>query len=240
MEAVGFVCALGGRGTALRRGRGRAVVVCASSNDVRVRYSTSHAVDVDRVGSLGVVAGEAEDKLSAVHVVIGERESGEHVIGFAAEKPKVGTKLPLHEAMTVRKPEEVSDSNAATLSMLSLLVNGSLESAGIYDRNAVKGKKVVVLGGIDGGSSSFAVQLLRSWGASVTAVTTSNVYQTGAIGAKRIIDPRKTSFSEAVPDFNVVVDTLGTYAHRAERSLRLSGHLLTENLRVCIRWCPCR
>eukprot|EP00188_Purpureofilum_apyrenoidigerum_P004288 Plantae.Rhodophyta-Purpureofilum_apyrenoidigerum.ctg4763.p1 GENE.Plantae.Rhodophyta-Purpureofilum_apyrenoidigerum.ctg4763~~Plantae.Rhodophyta-Purpureofilum_apyrenoidigerum.ctg4763.p1 ORF type:complete len:472 (-),score=79.88 Plantae.Rhodophyta-Purpureofilum_apyrenoidigerum.ctg4763:586-2001(-) len=214
MEVTGFVGVLGwhnGATSRLWHGREcrRTMVVCASSDQVRVRYAASHAVEVDRVGSLGVVAGGSTDKLSAVHVVVGEREGGEQVVGFAAERPKVGAKLPLHEALTVKKPQEVSDANAATLSVLSLIVNGSLETVGVYDRNAVKGKKVVVLGGVDGGTSSFAVQLLSSWGASVTSVTTNNVYQTGAIGAKKIIDPRKVSFSEAVPDFNLVVDALG-------------------------------
>lgn len=78
------------------------------------------------------------------------------------------------------------------------------------DSSGVAFAQVIVIGGVDGGSSSFALQLLSSWGANVHAVTTSNQYNTTALGASKVIDPRKLSFSETWPDFDLVLDALGS------------------------------
>lgn len=48
-------------------------------------------------------------------------------------------------------------------------------------------------------------------------MTTSNAYKTASLGAVKTVDPRQKSFSETVPQFDYVIDTLGASQHSSNR-----------------------
>ena len=106
------------------------------------------------------------------------------------------------------KPKNVDFVGAASLPWVSCTVWSALvKRAGLNEGNAV-GKKVLVHGG-SGGVGSFAIQLLKAWGASVTTTcSTDNIEFVRQLGADVIVSYRQENFVEILRhDYDVVLDT---------------------------------
>lgn len=67
-----------------------------------------------------------------------------------------------------RKPKNLSHQEAASIPFAALTAHSALSTFGNLSRNNCDGKNVLVLGG-SGGVGAFAIQLLKLWGANVTA-----------------------------------------------------------------------
>lgn len=137
---------------------------------------------------------------------------GDHV--FAAVSPyRQGTYAQLvavHEGHVAFKPSNVDHKEAASLPWVACTTWSALvKNAGLNKYNT-RGKKVLVHGGT-GGVGSFAVQLLKAWGAEVTVTcSTQNVTLAHHLGADKAFDYTTGDFSSAFKGYDIVLDAAGS------------------------------
>jgi NADPH:quinone reductase-like Zn-dependent oxidoreductase/SAM-dependent methyltransferase len=100
------------------------------------------------------------------------------------------------------KPRNLTFEQAAALA-----VAGCTALQGLRDKGQVKAGQRVLVHGAGGGVGTFAVQIARSLGAQVTAVTsTGNVELLHSIGANEVIDYAKEDFTECGQTYDVLFD----------------------------------
>lgn len=103
------------------------------------------------------------------------------------------------------KPGSLSFEEAAAVPMAAVTALQGLRHHGPIDA----GQKVLINGG-SGGVGSFAVQIAKSFGAEVTAVTrTDNVELVRSLGADHVLDYMKTDFADGNDRFHLILDTVG-------------------------------
>lgn len=103
------------------------------------------------------------------------------------------------------KPGSLSFEEAAAVPMAAVTALQGLRHHGPIDAR----QKVLINGG-SGGVGSFAVQIAKSFGAEVTAVTrTDNVELVRSLGADHVLDYRKTDFADGNDRFDLILDTVG-------------------------------
>jgi NADPH:quinone reductase-like Zn-dependent oxidoreductase len=122
-----------------------------------------------------------------------------------------------------RKPANLTFEEAAAV---PLAANTAL--MGLRDVAKVQSGQRVLLNGASGGVGTFAVQLAKSFDASVTAVcSTRNVDLVRELGADHVIDYTQQDFTREGERFDVVFDLVGNHSLRAlRRALTPSGTLV--------------
>ncbi len=148
--------------------------------------------------------GEIVAKGSEVeNLQIGDEVYAAPPIGCYAEFVKV---KGAHAAL---KPRNISHAETASLPFIALTAWTALVTeAGLTPDNA-RGKKIVVPRAA-GGVGSFAVQLLKAWGAEVAAIcSTRNVALVERLGADVVIDYTRQDFRDYLHDYDVAIDLIG-------------------------------
>lgn len=86
----------------------------------------------------------------------------------------------------------------------------------------------ILINGASGGVGSFAVQIARSWGMRITAVTSPrNVEQARRLGAHHVVDYTRQDFVEAGVRYDVVLDLVGNRdLGELRRTVRAGGALV--------------
>jgi NADPH:quinone reductase-like Zn-dependent oxidoreductase len=86
----------------------------------------------------------------------------------------------------------------------------------------------VLINGASGGVGTFAIQLAKAFGASVTAVcSTRNAAQARTLGADRVIDYTRADFTRDASRYDIVVDLAGNRSLTdCRRALRPAGTLV--------------
>ena len=113
------------------------------------------------------------------------------------------------------KPEALSAGAAAAIPLAGLTALQALRDHGGFQR----GHNVLVLGA-SGGVGSFAVQIARALGATVTGVCSgANRELVMSLGARRVIDYRKENALEAGEKYNVIFDAVARYGFPKTRPL---------------------
>jgi NADPH:quinone reductase-like Zn-dependent oxidoreductase len=103
------------------------------------------------------------------------------------------------------KPRSLSFEEAAAVPMA-----GVTALQGLVHHGEVRRDESVLINGATGGVGSFAVQVAKSFGANVTAVTSGqNADLVRSLGADDVIDYTKTDFTQAGPRFDLILDTVG-------------------------------
>ena len=117
--------------------------------------------------------------------------------------------VPIAEDSVALKPTSLEHREAAAIPFVAVTVYTALvENVGLNESNA-RGKKVLVHGGT-GGVGSFAVQLLKAWGAEVTVTCSKeNIPLAHSLGADKAFDYKQGDFSKVLDGFDVVLDTIG-------------------------------
>ncbi len=107
------------------------------------------------------------------------------------------------------KPRNISHQEAASLPFVGLTTWTALvDNVGLKADNCA-GKKIVIPRAA-GGVGSFAVQLMKSWGAYVAAICSSrSVNLVKSLGADVVIDYKQEDFSEKLSDYDIAFDTVG-------------------------------
>jgi len=129
--------------------------------------------------------------------------------------------VSVEEDYVSRIPTKLSFTEAASLPWVACTVWSALvEGAGLTSSNAAN-KKVLVHGG-SGGVGSFAIQLLKAWGAKVTTTCSpSKVELVKSLNsADIIIDYTSQDFSQ-LRDYDLVLDTVGYTQNYEARSLKV-------------------
>lgn len=160
-------------------------------------------------GSLPLVLGrDVSGKIVAAGDDVRQFSLGDEV--YAA--PHIGCYaeyVVVNAAHAALKPRNLNHVEAASLPFVALTTWTALvDHAGLSPGNA-QGLRVVIPRAA-GGVGSFAVQLLKAWGAHVSAIcSTRNVELVRALGADVVIDYTREDFSAVLHDQDLVLDTIG-------------------------------
>jgi len=101
------------------------------------------------------------------------------------------------------KPANVSFEAAATTGIAAFTALQALRDTG-----QVRAGTTVLINGAGGGVGTFAIQIAKSLGAEVTAVTSQgNVEMVRAAGADHVLDYAKEDFAAGGRTFDVILDT---------------------------------
>lgn len=167
-------------------------------------YGADIAGVVEAVGS-GVKAYCPGDKVAA-------DISGCGLGGFAEY-------VAVPDSVLVKIPESVSFEDAAALPVAAETAIQALRDKG----NVQAGQRVLIVGA-GGGVGTYAVQLAKHFGADVTAVCGPNNAQlVSSIGADRVIDYTKESFTSQKSRYDVVIAVNGGYTLSSYKSVLKDG-----------------
>jgi len=123
----------------------------------------------------------------------------------------------------MQKPSRLTFEQAA-------VVPGSATTAlqGLREVGHVRAGEKVLIVGASGGVGTYAVQLAKAFGASVTGVcSTAKVDLVRSIGADEVIDYTREDFADGVKRFDLILDTGGnTRLSRLRRALAPKGTLV--------------
>ena len=110
--------------------------------------------------------------------------------------------------------------------------------AAVRDQGKVQPGHKVLINGASGGVGTFAVQIAKSFGASVTGVcSTANVDMVRSIGADRVIDYTKEDFTRTEQQYEVMLDLVGNRSlSDCRRPLTPRGTYVVVGVRDLGRW----
>lgn len=146
---------------------------------------------------------------------------GDEVFGIA--KGSFATYAAAEEAKLVHKPANVSFDQAAAATISGITALQALTTVGRVQR----GQHVLVIGA-SGGVGSFAVQLAKALGATVTGVASgAKLDAVEAIGADHVVDYTTTAIDETGHRYDLIIDTGGRNpVRRLRRALTPIGTLV--------------
>jgi NADPH:quinone reductase-like Zn-dependent oxidoreductase len=117
------------------------------------------------------------------------------------------------------KPSNVSFEEAAAVPIAAFT---ALQA--VRDKGKVQPGQKVLVNGASGGVGTFAVQIAKSYGAEVTAVTsTRNQDLVKKIGADHAIDYTQQDFTRTGEKYDVIIDTIGNHGMGVRRALAPNG-----------------
>lgn len=189
-----------------------------NSGDVRLRKADPFAVRLffgllkPKINILGAVfSGEVENTGSEVtSFKTGDQVFGHTDMKFGGYAEYIC--VPANGSLAI-KPANISHAEAASLPFGAVTALHFLKKAGI-----TANQKVLIVGA-SGAVGSAAVQLAKSYGATVTGVcSTTNIALVKSIGADKVIDYTKEDFTENEEVYDVIFDTVNAIS--VERSLK--------------------
>ena len=93
--------------------------------------------------------------------------------------------------------------------------SGSLAVQHVRDEGRLRAGQTILINGAGGAVGSFAVQLAKAWGATVTAVdATEKLEMLRSIGADQVLDYTKEDFTRRGERYDVVLDIAGNHPWR--------------------------
>lgn len=121
------------------------------------------------------------------------------------------------------KPKSISFNEAAALPV------GGMTALWLLEKTHLSKRQQVLIYGASGSVGSFAVQMAKAKGASVTAVCSeSNFDMIKTLGADRSIDYRKEDYSLLEKKFDIVFDAVGkTSKSKAKKVLKQGGRFVS-------------
>ena len=161
--------------------------------------------------------------VEAVGPGVSTLQPGDEVFGAAAGA--FGELLVATEEQLERKPANVTFEAAAAVPVAGITALQALRDLA----NLQAGQRLLV-NGASGGVGSFAVQIGKAWGATVTGVTsTHNVKRVGEIGADEVIDYKRDDFAAGGQRFDVVFDNVGNRSKAELTRITVPGGVVILN-----------
>jgi NADPH:quinone reductase-like Zn-dependent oxidoreductase len=162
------------------------------------------------------VAGVVE----AVGASVTQFRPGDEVFGWSGHLGGAFAEYAaVSEDALVSKPAKLTFEQAAAVPMA-----GTVALLALRDHGKVQAGQKVLVNGASGGIGTFAVQIAKSLGADVTAVTsTKNVDLVRSIGADHVVDYTKVDFTRTGQRYDFILDNV------ANRSLSDLRRALTPN-----------
>jgi NADPH:quinone reductase-like Zn-dependent oxidoreductase len=128
------------------------------------------------------------------------------------------------EEYLMPKPADLSFEAAATINVAGLTALQALR-----DQAKVKPGDRVLIHGAGGGVGTYAVQIAKALGATVTAVTgTRNVELIGTLGADRVVDYTKDDIARLRGRFDAVIDIAATRSVSDLRRVLAPGGIFVQ------------
>ncbi len=134
-------------------------------------------------------------------------KTGEEVFGgrFGALADYVTVR---EDRAVTRKPDNLSHEQAAAVAIAAVTALQALR-----DKGHLRPGDQVLVNGASGGVGTFAVQIARSLGASVTGVcSTKNLELVRSLGADTVIDYTREDITRSQRRFDVILDTVATHS----------------------------
>ena len=117
------------------------------------------------------------------------------------------------QSTLVRKPDGLGFDQAAAVPIAGLTA-----LQGLRDKGHLRAGQKVLINGAAGGLGTFAVQIAKSFGASVTGVcSTKNVELVHSLGADRVIDYTRDDFTQDSERYELLLDNVGNRTLSAMR-----------------------
>ena len=127
---------------------------------------------------------------------------------FGGRTGAVAEYVTVRESRLVPMPANVTFEQAAAVPVAAITA-----LQGIRDHGKVRAGQKVLINGASGGVGTFAVQIAKSLGATVTGVCSSrNVDLVRSIGADYVIDYTATDFTKAAERYDVIIDIVGNHS----------------------------
>jgi NADPH:quinone reductase-like Zn-dependent oxidoreductase len=147
-------------------------------------------------------------------------QDGEEVFGIS--RGSFAEYAAAREDKLVRKPSRLSFEQAAVTA-----VSGLAALQGLRAGHIAAGQKVLIIGA-SGGVGSYAVQLAKAFGATVTGVaSTAKAGLVRSIGADEVIDYTRENFADGRQHYDLILDIGGnSRLSRLRRALTPTGTLV--------------
>ncbi|XP_008397858.1 NAD(P)H oxidoreductase RTN4IP1, mitochondrial [Poecilia reticulata] len=111
-----------------------------------------------------------------------------------------------------RKPKSISHTQAAAIPYVASTAWSALVNTGGLSKDNCANKRILILGG-SGGVGTFAIQVLKAWGAHVTVTCSHNAERfVKGLGADHVVDYTARPVEEplrALEKFDLVLDNIG-------------------------------
>jgi len=156
-----------------------------------------------KVTRLGVdLAGQVE----AVGKNVTQFQPGDQV--FGACSGAFAEYACTSESRLVRKPDNMSFEQAAAVPVAALTA-----LQGLRDKGKIQPGQKILINGAGGGVGTFAVQIAKSFGAEVTAVSsTRNLVLARSIGADLVIDYTQEDFTKSGQRYDLILDCFANHS----------------------------
>jgi len=176
---------------------------------VKVQATTLNTGDYSRI-SMGLVRSNriTGSEFSGEIVMTGKQvknyKSGDQVFGYVGMGAHAQYVCVPANAVMTKMPTGISYEAAAAVP------NGALSALYFLKKGKIDKGQHVLINGASGSVGSFAVQLAKYYGATVTGVcSTSNIALVKALGADRVIDYIKEDFTANHNTFDLILDAVG-------------------------------
>jgi NADPH:quinone reductase-like Zn-dependent oxidoreductase len=157
-----------------------------------------------------LIGGDFAGVVEAVGKDVTQFQPGDEVFGL--EHGALAEYVSVRDAVEA-KPAELTFEEAAAVPLAALTA-----LQGLRDHGQVRAGQNVLINGAGGGVGTFAVQIAKALGATVTAVcSTRNVELVRSLGADRVIDYGREDFTRSGERYDVMFDNAGNRSWSASR-----------------------
>ena len=154
-----------------------------------------------------VLGRDFSGTVAALGEGVGDFRVGDPVFGVCppGQEGAYAEKIVIKAAIIARKPDGLSDVNAAALALTGLTAMNSVDDTLKLQR----GETILIQGGA-GGVAGFAIQLAKHIGARViSTASAANVDNVKSLGADQVIDYNAQDFTKVLSGIDAVFETVG-------------------------------
>ena len=168
-----------------------------------------------------ILGWDLAGRVEAVGASVKEFQPGDEVFGMSIRT--LAEYVAVRDIGLVRKPPNVTFEQAAAVGVAA---NTALQ--GLRDIGGIQPGQEVLINGASGGVGTFAVQIAKVLGATVTGVcSTRNLGLVLSIGADRVIDYTREDFTKTGRRYDLIFDVAGNHSLSAyKRALKPRGTLV--------------
>lgn len=175
-----------------------------------------------RAPKINILGCDMAGQVEAVGKDVTEFRPGDDVFALLKEG-SFAEYVSVPESLLAPKPKNLSYEQAAAVPMAAVTA-----LAGLRDAGRIQSGQKVLVNGASGGVGTFAVQLARAFGATVTGVcSTRNVELVRSIGADEVVDYTAEDFTQSGQHHDLLLDNAGSQpASACRRVLTPKGTLV--------------
>jgi NADPH:quinone reductase-like Zn-dependent oxidoreductase len=152
----------------------------------------------------GILGADIAGRVEAVGANVTQLKPGDEVFGDIATGG-FAEYVCATEDKFVLKPSNLSFEEAAAV---PLAANTALQ--GLRDKGQIQPGQKVLVNGASGGVGTFAIQIAKAFGATVTGVcSTRNLDMVRSIGADHVVDYSKEDFAQSNQTYDLIFDAVG-------------------------------